>query len=161
MTKKERLKQDLSKTIKDPPKETQADKIFRVAFEAAMEKKYGNKPETPPDIPIPKPESPQKPPPKVKPEPPKAKPEPPPETTPTPKPEPVKQVGIEIINNTNRSFWKDQNISTIKLQCELRGKRFTDLETKGSNRIVNGKNLKVKRMQHADYLVTLYKLLKI
>ena len=102
------------------------------------------------------------PPPDVTPEPtpapkPKAKPKP----KPVPPPEPVKQVGVEIINNNTRSFWKDQNIATLKLQCELRGKRFTDAETKGTTRYVNGKNLKVKRMMKNDYLIALYKLLKI
>ena len=60
-----------------------------------------------------------------------APPVPPPDI---PKPEPVKQVGVELIINNNKSFWKDQNIATLKLQCELRGKRFTDAETKGTTR---------------------------
>ena len=145
-----------------------------------MEKKYGKKPATPPDVPVPvpkpKPEPPPDPTPAPKPKPkPKPKPEPPPEPTPAPKPkatpkpkakpepppEPVKQVGVEIINNNTRSFWKSQSITTLKLQCELRGKRFSDVETKGTTKLINGKNLKVKGMQKQDYLLALYKLLKI
>ena len=104
------------------------------------------------------------PPPAIPPEPtpaPKPKAPPKPKAKPVPPPEPVKQVGIEIINNNTKSFWKDQNIATLKLQCELRGKRFTDAETKGTTRYVNGKKLKVKRMMKNDYLIALYKLLNI
>ena len=49
----------------------------------------------------------------------------------------------------------------IKLQCELRGKRFTDAETKGSSRSVNSKFTKVKPMKKKDYLDVLLKMLKI
>ena len=104
------------------------------------------------------------PPPDVTPEPtpaPKPKATPKPKTKPAPPPEPVKQVGVEIINNNTRSFWKGQGIAVLKLQCELRGKRFTDAETKGTTKFINGKNLKVKGMQRQDYLLALYKLLKI
>ena len=87
-----------------------------------------------------------------------APPVPPPDI---PKPEPVKQVGVELINNNTRSFWKGQNVATLKLQCELRGKRFTDAETKGTTKFMNCKKLKVKGMQKQDYLLALYKLLKI
>ena len=105
------------------------------------------------------------PPPDVTPEPtpapkPKATPKPKP-VPPPPPPVPVKQVGVEIINNNTRSFWKGQSITTLKLQCELRGKRFSDAETKGTTKFINGKNLKVKGMQKQDYLLALYKLLKI
>ena len=105
----------MSKTIKDPPKETKELKILRLAFKEAMDKKYGNKPE-PPSETTPAPKT------KAKPEPTpepttapksKAKPEPPPETTPapktkaTPKPQPiphkpVKQVGVELIINNDK-----------------------------------------------------------
>ena len=53
------------------------------------------------------------------------------------------------------------SITTLKLQCELRGKRFTDAETKGTTKFINGKNLKVKGMMKNDYLIALFKLLKI
>ena len=143
-----------------------------------MEKVYGNKPATPPDVPVPKPKPVPKPEPTPEPTPapkpkatpkPKAKPEPPPEPTPAPKPkvkpvpppEPVKQVGVEIINNNSKSFWQGQGISILKLQCELRGKRFTDAETKGTTRSVNGKKIKVKRMMKLDHLNALLNLLNI
>ena len=150
-----------------------------------MDKKYGKKPkpEPPPEpTPTPKPKATTKP--KAKPEPPpeptpapkpKAKPEPPPEPTPAPKPkatpktkakpepppEPVKQVGVEIINNNTKSFWQGQGIAILKIQCELRGKRFTDAETKGSSRYVKGIFTKVKPMRKKDYLDVLLKMLKI
>ena len=89
------------------------------------------------------------------------KPNPKPVPTPVPPPVPVKQVGVEIINNNTRSFWKSQSITTLKLQCDLRGKRFNYAETKGTTKLMNGKNLKVKRMMKNDYLIALYKLLKI
>ena len=95
---------------------------------------------------------------KPKPEP---TPAPKPKAKPVPPPEPVKQVGVEIINNMNKSFWERQNAMTLKFQCELGGKRFTDAETKGSSRYVNGKFTKVKPMYKKDYWDVLYKLLKI
>ena len=144
-----------------------------------MDKKYGKKPKPEP-TPAPKPKAKPEPPPEPTPAPkpkattkPKAKPEPPPEPTPAPKPkpkpkakpepppEPVKQVGIELINNMDKSFWERQNAMTIKFQCELRGKRFSDAETKGSSRYVNGKFTKVKPMKKKDYLDVLLKMLKI
>ena len=110
-------------------------------------------PVPPPDIPTPEPTPAPKP--KATPKP-KIKPVPPPVP-----PEPVKQVGVELINNNTRSFWKGQNVATLKLQCELRGKRFTDAETKGTTKFINGNNLKVKGMKKQDYLLALCKLLKI
>ena len=155
--------------------------LIKKNFDESFEKRFGKPPEPPPEpTPTPKPKATTKP--KAKPEPPpeptpapkpKAKPEPPPEPTPTPKPkpkpkakpepppEPVKQVGIELINNMDKSFWEKQNSMTIKFQCELRGKRFSDAETKGSSRYVNGKFTKVKPMRKKDYLDVLLKMLKI
>ena len=46
---------------------------------------------------------------------------------------------MQLIENTNPSFWKKQNIGVIKTQAELRGRRFTDLETKGEENGVIGK----------------------
>ena len=43
---KDGFKKDRSKTIKDPPRESQEDKIFWDTFGAAMDKKYGKKPAT-------------------------------------------------------------------------------------------------------------------
>ena len=53
------------------------------------------------------------------------------------------------------SFWKSQNITILKQQAELRGHRFTDLETKGG-----GPKSKFKKSKREDYLETLLKLLK-
>ena len=39
--------------------------------------------------------------------------------------------GVGLIENKSMSFWKSQNITILKQQAELRGHRFTDLETKG------------------------------
>ena len=161
----------MSKTIKEPPKEDKELKRLRLAykknFDESYEKRFGKPPEPPPETtPAPKPKATPKP--KAKPEPP---PEPPPEPTPAPKPkatpkpkakpEPVKQVGVEIINNNSKSFWQGQGISILKLQCELRGKRFTDAETKGTSKYVKGIFTKVKPMRKKDYLDVLLKMLKI
>ena len=69
--------------------------------------------------------------------------------------------GVEKIVNSSRSFWKKQNISFIKVQAELRGHRFSDMDTKGGNKTVKGNLVKVKRFTKEDYLNILYKLLKI
>jgi hypothetical protein len=61
-----------------------------------------------------------------------------------------KEHGVELIENTTRSFWKKQNISLIKTQAELRGRRFTDLETKGEN-----------KFKKKEYLNALFEVLKI
>ena len=148
----------MTKTKKNTPKETKELTKLRIAYENDMKKVYGNKPATPPDVPSPIPKPKPVPPPVPPPPIPKPKPVPPPDVPP---PEPVKQVGVEILNNINRSFWKDQSITTLKLQCELGGKRFTDAETKGTTKFSNGKNLKVKGMKKQDYLLALYNLLKI
>ena len=68
-----------------------------------------------------------------------------------------KEHGVEIIENNNRKFWSNQNITVIKQQSELRGYRFTDLETKGGG----GAKSKFKKFKKKDYLEVLYKLLKI
>ena len=63
-----------------------------------------------------------------------------------------KQHGVGLIENKNRSFWKTQNITILKQQAELRGHRFTDLETKGG-----GVKSKFKKFNRADYLEVLFK----
>ena len=67
-----------------------------------------------------------------------------------------KEHGVELIENTTRSFWKKQNIGIIKVQAELRGRRFTDLETKGEENGVIGNKFKKK-----EYLEALFEVLKI
>ena len=66
-----------------------------------------------------------------------------------------KEHGVGLIEN-NKSFWKTQNITILKQQAELRGHRFTDLETKGG-----GTKSKFKKFKKADYLEMLFKILKI
>ena len=61
--------------------------------------------------------------------------------------------GIELIENKSKSFWNKQNISVIKAQAELRGYRFTDLETKGGGIF--------KKFKKEDYLDVLFEILKI
>ena len=63
--------------------------------------------------------------------------------------------GIELIENKSKSFWNKQNISVIKAQAELRGYRFSDLETKGG-----GAKSKFKKFKKKDYLDVLFKILK-
>ena len=62
---------------------------------------------------------------------------------------------MELIENNNKSFWKKQNLTVIKSQAELRGHRFTDLETKGG-----GVKSKFKKFKKNDYLEVLFKILK-
>jgi hypothetical protein len=69
--------------------------------------------------------------------------------------------GVDLIENKNKSFWKQQNITVLKQQAESRGHRFTDEETKGGNRRVNGVMTKFKKFKKEDYLDTLLKILKI
>ena len=64
--------------------------------------------------------------------------------------------GIELIENKSKSFWNKQNISVIKAQAELRGYRFSDLETKGG-----GAKSKFRKFKKKDYLDVLFKILKI
>ena len=69
---------------------------------------------------------------------------------------PVQQVGIEIIEGKPKSWWKGQNISTIKTQAELRGHRFEDAETKGKGFVKkDGNFLKATKYKKADYLEVL------
>ena len=67
-----------------------------------------------------------------------------------------KEHGVGLIENRNPSYWKKQNITVIKSQAELRGHRFTDLETKGG-----GVKSKFKQIKKNDYLDVLFKILKI
>ena len=49
----------------------------------------------------------------------------------------------------------------IKQQAELRGHRFSDLDTKGGMVKKQGKMVKQKRMHKSEYLEVLFKLLNI
>ena len=60
--------------------------------------------------------------------------------------------GVDLIDNKSRSFWGRQNITVIKQQAELRGKRFSDQETKGGNNNVNGVITKFNKFKKEDYL---------
>ena len=50
-----------------------------------------------------------------------------------------------MIDGKTESWWKQQNITRLKEQAQLRGRRFTDLETKGGTIKRNGKDVKFKR----------------
>ena len=64
---------------------------------------------------------------------------------------------VDLIDNPNPSFWKRESIGVIKIQAELRGRRFEDIETKGIDKEGNiGKKIKKK-----DYLDALFEILKI
>ena len=69
--------------------------------------------------------------------------------------------GVELIENKNKSFWYKQTITVLKQQAELRGHRFTDQETKGGEKRINGVITKFKRFKKEDYLDTLLNILKI
>ena len=166
------IKKDLTKTIKDPPKETKELKRLRLAYEEASNNAYNKKntpeskaepePETVSKA-EPKPKAAPKAEPKAKPKPkaspkaePKAKPkaEPKPKAKPEPPPPviPIKQVGVTIIENKSKSFWNGQNISVLKEQAQLRGHKFTDVEIKGGSFKVKNKQVKTKRFNRSDYL---------
>ena len=68
--------------------------------------------------------------------------------------------GIEIIEGKSKSWWSTQNISVLKSQAELRGHRFSDLDTKGGKVRKDGQMVKVKKMAKAQYLETLLRLLE-
>jgi hypothetical protein len=57
------------------------------------------------------------------------------------------------VEGKSKSWWMKQNITYIKEQAQLRGKKFSDLETKGGK--------KNKRFKKQDYLNELYKLLGV
>ena len=78
-----------------------------------------------------------------------------------PKQEAKKNHGIAIVENKNKSFWKQQNITFIKQQAELRGHRFNDLETKGGTKSSGGVMTKFNKYKKQDYLDVLFKILKI
>ena len=62
---------------------------------------------------------------------------------------------MELIDDKTPSFWKRQSIGVIKVQAELRGRRFKDIETKGIDKEGNiGKKIKKK-----DYLDALFEVL--
>ena len=69
--------------------------------------------------------------------------------------------GVAEINNKDKKWWEKQNITVIKQQAELRGHRFTDLETKGGTKTVGGVKTKFKKFKKPEYLEVLFKLLKI
>ena len=68
-------------------------------------------------------------------------------------------VTTQKIEGKNRSWWSKQNIATVKAQAELRGKRFTDAQTKGEKGSYG--NSPTPKFKKQDYLNELYKLLGI
>jgi len=76
-----------------------------------------------------------------------------------PAPPKARQHGIDKIEGKSKSWWTKQNITVIKSQAELRGHRFTDLDTKGGMVRKGGKQIKQPKMKKAEYLATLFGLL--
>jgi len=70
------------------------------------------------------------------------------------------QHGTNLIEGETRKWWGRQNIARIKEQAELRGHRFSDLDTKGGMVKKDGKKVKEKKMAKADYLKVLIKKLE-
>ena len=68
--------------------------------------------------------------------------------------------GVEKIEGKDKDWWKKRTLAFIKLQAELRGHRFTDIETKGET-TVKGVKTKFKAFKKPDYLEVLFKLLKL
>ena len=72
-----------------------------------------------------------------------------------------KEHGVEKIEDKDKKWWERQNITIIKQQAELRGHRFNDLETKGTNTTVQGAKTKIKKFKKEDYLKVLLNILKL
>ena len=68
--------------------------------------------------------------------------------------------GVEKIEGKDKDWWKKQTMAFIKLQAELRGHRFTDVETKGET-TVKGVKTKFKAFKKPDYLKVLLNILKL
>ena len=68
---------------------------------------------------------------------------------------PPKKHGVLLTQDKPVSWWARQNIQFIKTQAELRGHRFSDLDTKGGMVKKDGKLMKSKRLSKADYLEVL------
>ena len=69
--------------------------------------------------------------------------------------------GVEKIEGKSKSWWRLQNKAIIKQEAELRGYRFTDIETKGGKSSVLGVKTKIKGFKKEDYLEVLFKILKL
>ena len=68
---------------------------------------------------------------------------------------PPNKHGVLLTQDKSVSWWARQNIQYIKTQAELRGHRFSDLDTKGGMVKKDGKMMKSKRLSKADYLEVL------
>ena len=77
------------------------------------------------------------------------------------KPEAKQEHGVEKIEGKSKSWWSVQTVAIIKQEAELRGHRFTDLETKGGTSTVQGVKTKLKKFKKEDYLKVLLNILKL
>ena len=59
------------------------------------------------------------------------------------------EMGVEKITGKSEAWWKKQNMTVLKEQAELRGKRFSDLDVKGGK---TRSGEKIPRMKKEDYL---------
>ena len=71
-----------------------------------------------------------------------------------------KKHGVEKIEGKDKDWWRKRTLAFIKLQAELRGHRFTDIETKGET-TVKGVKTKFKAFKKPDYLKVLLNILKL
>ena len=69
--------------------------------------------------------------------------------------------GVEKIDGQPKTWWERQTVAIIKQEAELRGHRFTDLETKGGQSTVLGVKTKMNKFKKDDYLRVLFKMLKL
>ena len=58
-------------------------------------------------------------------------------------------MGVERVTGKSDQWWSKQNIAFLKVQAELRGKRFSDLDLKGGK---TRSGEKMPRMKKEDYL---------
>ena len=84
-----------------------------------------------------------------------------PKAIPKSKPKPQPAHGVELLENKDKKYWEKQNVTVLKQQAELRGYRFSDVETKGVEQLVKRVKQTVKKFKKKDYLQVLLKLLKI
>ena len=96
-----------------------------------------------------------KPPPEPKAPPPEPKAPPPePKAPPPPPAKRAEESGVQKITGKSDAWWKAQNMTVLKEQAQLRGRRFEERETKGD------KSQGLPRFTKADYLRVMLELPK-
>ena len=85
---------------------------------------------------------------------PKAKPTPKAKAPPPPPAKRAEEGGVQKITGQSEAWWKKQNMTVLKEQAQLRGRRFEERETKGD------KSQGIPKFTKADYLRVMLELLK-